>query len=106
MTGLLEGVLVEDGYSPRHWAEDLSARIEGLRHVTDSPDFFVPIDLPVDSGDPPRRRAQRMVARYGQLMEWWPAIAQRTAELRNRGITVARCLSDSRAADRVLERVC
>jgi hypothetical protein len=91
----LESLLIEDGYAPRHWAEDLMGRIETLSQLTDRPDFFVPVDLPQDSDDPPQRRAQRIVARYGRLLEWWPAIAERTTELGKRGTTIARCLSGS-----------
>jgi hypothetical protein len=101
---MLESVLVEDCYTPRHWAEDLDGRIEALRRLTDKPDFFVPVDLPGASRDPPARRAQHAVAQYGQLLEWWPAIAERAAELRNHGVTIARCLSGPRAMERALSR--
>jgi len=96
----LESLLIEDGYAPPHWAKDLMGRIEALRRLTDRPGFFVPVDLPEDSNGPPQRRAQRMVARYGELLEWWPAIVERTRDLGHRGVTIARCLNGSRATDR------
>lgn len=94
----LDGALADYDRTAQYWSEDVSGRIAALRLAVENPDFFVPVDLPNDSSDPPRRRAQRMVARYGELLEWWPVITERTIELRKKGITVARCLSGSRAA--------
>jgi len=101
---LMAGLLAKDGYQPSWWAEDLTARIEALSKLTDNRDFFVPVDLPADSDDPPQRRAQSMVARYGRLLEWWPAIAACTVELRNQGVTIGRCLRGARAVERALAR--
>lgn len=97
---MLERSLAEEGDKPRHWADDLTMRIEALRRATDDPEFFVPIDLPISSDEQPRRVAQGMVARYGQLLEWWPAILERTNELREAGVVIGRCLSGSDEMER------
>jgi hypothetical protein len=89
----LEDVLVEDKPVPCSWVTDLRGRINALMRMTDRAEFFVPVDLPVDSDDLPSRRLQRAIGRYGRLLEWWPAITERAGELRSRGITIGRSVS-------------
>jgi len=93
----LEAVLSADGRVSRAWAEDVTARIENLRGTPSIPDFFVPVDLSRqpganDSSEARRRRAQRAVSWYGELLEWWPAIVERSLELRSADITISRRL--------------
>ena len=99
MIALLDNLLLESANSPAQWAADLQERMEALLKVTANPDFFVPVDLPASLGEHPRRRAQRAVLRYGQLLECWPDIIERTICLKNKGITVGRCLNETLSLD-------
>jgi len=86
----LEGMLVTDNFMPRHWAEDINKRIAALRSCTDNPDYFVPVDLPGRPDEPARRRLATEVGRYGQLLEFWPAIMEGVYRLREDGIVLGR----------------
>jgi hypothetical protein len=87
---LLEGLLAEDSRNVPGWAADLTSRVHALRLITRDPTRLAPLDVPAYSNEPSRRCAQRLTGRYGQLLQSWPAIVERTIELRNRGIYLGR----------------
>jgi len=86
----LESLLAEDGYMPAHWADDVSGRIEAMRCASEY-DFSKPADLvAADDGVVPA--LQSVLNSFGCLLEWWPAIIQRTATLASDGIKLGRIL--------------
>ena len=85
----LENMLAEDGYMPVHWAEDIGGRIEAMRHASEY-DFSMPSDLLLNGTDEAMPAIQAVLAAYGRLLEWWPAITQRAAVLAGDGIRLGR----------------
>ncbi len=90
---VLDELLAEEKFLAPEWASDLEKRRDLLRRVTDRTEFYIPTDVPSTSESSIQRGAQRIVADYGRLVEWWPAITERVIELRERGITIGRCVA-------------
>jgi hypothetical protein len=57
---------------PQAWVSDLETVLEGLASTLGDPAFVAPADL-AESSDRPTR-AQRLIGRYGALLEAWPAL--------------------------------
>ncbi len=83
------------------WERDISERIEALAASTATRDFHIPVDLPVDSPGPDIAPAQSIVRKYGELLEWWPAITERTSELKSNGVDAGH-LVDGRKTESAL----
>jgi hypothetical protein len=80
---------MEDSYAPYYWAEDIEARIECMRRASEASDFALPLDV-AGEGDNRIAVTKAFLAQYGDLLQLWPLILQRTLELREDGITLGR----------------
>jgi hypothetical protein len=66
---------------PAQWAEDCAAVVaEGLRSLTE--DALVVADIPGATLDERHRRFQRLLYRFGRLIDAWPALLHAAADLR------------------------
>lgn len=66
---------------PAQWAEDCAAVVtEGLRALTD--DELVVADIPGATPDERHRRFQRLLYRFGRLIDAWPALLEAAVDLR------------------------
>ena len=76
---------------PRFWANDVERYMDQLGKGIRRPDYCVPLDLLNGrSDDEARELAQRLVLKFGQLLRWWPDIAETARELRARGQRLAK----------------
>jgi hypothetical protein len=79
--GVLTRVVDQDGGQPAQWAEDCGAAArEGLRALTE--DALVVGDVPGATPDERHRRFQRLLNRYGRLIDAWPTLLEASADLR------------------------
>jgi hypothetical protein len=66
---------------PERWAEDCAAAMtEGLRVLAE--DALVVSDIPGATPDERHRRFQRLLYRFGRLIDAWPALLEAAADLR------------------------
>jgi hypothetical protein len=66
---------------PERWAEDCAtAMAEGLRVLTE--DALVVEDIPGDTPDERHRRFQRLLHRFGRVIDAWPALLEAAADMR------------------------
>jgi hypothetical protein len=69
------------GGQPEAWAKDCAeAAAAGMRAVTDTP--LVVADVPAADPEDSFRRFQRMVGRFGRLLDAWPALLNAAIDLR------------------------
>lgn len=85
----IEAVMAEDGYAPGFWVEDLEKRCESLRRSTTQLATLCPVDVGVAAGPAALLETQRIVGRYGEVLEWWPAMREGALALRQEGIVLA-----------------
>ena len=70
-----------NGGQPEQWAEDCAAvTAEGLRVLTE--DTLVVADIPGDTADERHRRFQRLLHRFGRVIDAWPALLEAAADMR------------------------
>lgn len=86
----LEQLLHEHDDRPAYWARDVHRQLGALRQAALRDDADVPVDL-AEGRDPAAARGltRRLVLRYGQLLEAWPALVDGARRLRARGVRVA-----------------
>jgi hypothetical protein len=79
--------------APEAWTEDVERCIDEARASLLREDDVVPIDL-IAEGDVDRARTvmQRLVFRFGELLEYWPDIHDAARRLREDGQTLARAV--------------
>jgi hypothetical protein len=66
---------------PERWAEDCAAVMaEGLRVLAE--DALVVADIPGDTPDERHRRFQRLLHRFGRVIDAWPALLEAAADMR------------------------
>lgn len=66
---------------PERWAEDCAAMMtEGLRALTE--DSLVVADIPGDTPDERHRRFQRLLYRFGRVIDAWPTLLEAAIDLR------------------------
>jgi hypothetical protein len=66
---------------PEQWAEDCATVMaEGLRVLTE--DALVVADIPGDTPDERHRRFQRLLHRFGRVIDAWPALLEAAADMR------------------------
>ena len=76
---------------PQEWKRDMQAFIDSRRQSLTAPEFCVPLDLRIDRGlDHARSLTRTFVHEFGQLLEWWPDIAETARSLRTNGCPLAR----------------
>jgi hypothetical protein len=87
----LEELLRITNDAPEAWAEDVGRCIDEARASLLREDDVVPIDL-ITEGDVDRARTvmQRLVFRFGELLEYWPDIHDAARRLREDGQNLAR----------------
>jgi hypothetical protein len=86
---LLEGRLGEHG-GPAFWADDVRRAITVWRETATRDDCIVPRDLGSGGDDEDTRRlSQQLVAKFGRLVEAWPALVDATVRLRAKGCRVS-----------------
>jgi hypothetical protein len=74
------------GAAPRFWADDVTRMIERLSKATSTEDYIVPRDLRHGhDAEEARRLSQELVAKFGELLEAWPAIVAAARRLRANG---------------------
>jgi len=77
----LTRIVDQNSGQPAPWAEDCGAAVtEGLRTLTE--DALVVADMPGATPDERHRRFQRLLYRFGRLIDAWPALLQAAADLR------------------------
>lgn len=78
---ILTRVVEQNSAEPELWAEDCASVIaEGLRALTEDPLMIA--DVPGHTPDERHRRFQRLLHRYGRLIEAWPALLEAAVDLR------------------------
>jgi hypothetical protein len=71
----------QNGGQPEQWAEDCATVMtEGLRVLTE--DELVVADIPGATSDERHRRFQRLLLRYGRLLDAWPTLLDAAKQLR------------------------
>jgi hypothetical protein len=86
----LDGQLRSNGGRPAYWAEDVRRVLNVLRDALPAPLYPVPGDLAEVVGeDEARSLGQRLVRRFGQLLQAWPDMVQAARDLRARGLRPA-----------------
>ena len=81
-----EKCLAEDGTNCKEWARDMNEQIEAIREMMESSERLIPVDVVPSPGQDATGAVQGFLASYGSLLMWWPAILERTVELRDAGI--------------------
>ncbi len=86
--GWLDGQLQLDE-APDFWRRDVEQFLENARASLTAPDFDIPLDLKNGrSAEESRAFMRQLFARYGALLEEWPAIVEATRELRRSGVGI------------------
>jgi hypothetical protein len=81
---------LEQGDLPEFWRRDAEHLLLNARESVTAEDFDIPHDLKTGRTSAENRHfMQTLFARYGQLLQEWPAIVEATLELRARGVTLA-----------------
>jgi hypothetical protein len=89
-----EAVIMRDGYYPKAWADDLARRIECLSAAATSPDLLLPLEFRVETCDRAAQNPmQRLLGKFGYLLEWWPTIVEKTNSLASAGNEIGRSLA-------------
>ena len=86
----LESRLLREPDAPEYWARDVEAYLEYTRAQLRDEDFDVPHDLR-SKFEPQAARAlmQRLLCRYGLLLQAWPSLFSAAQDLRERGEPLA-----------------
>jgi hypothetical protein len=82
---------LELGDMPDFWRRDVEDYLLNARASLAEEDFDIPLDLKTSGRTSAENRVfmQTLFARYGQLLQEWPAIVEATLELRGEGIGLA-----------------
>ena len=89
-TTLLETRLREHRASPAFWADDVRRTIDALRGTVTKRDYIVPRELRnADDAKSARRITPQLVAKFGGLLEAWPALVEAARRLRMKGCRVS-----------------
>jgi hypothetical protein len=82
----MERLLVEDSYSPQHWVDDLDARIESLRSVSEDPEKLYPTDVSGPDNHSRIIAIQSFLDNFGAMAESWPTIHSAARSLNEDGL--------------------
>ncbi|MET0621839.1 MAG: hypothetical protein ABW250_02555 [Pyrinomonadaceae bacterium] len=87
---ILEQYVASAGAAPRFWVEAMGAYLEHLRRSLSAEGYFVPKDLArVKGAAEARALSQRLVLRFGRLLEHWPEMVEAARRLREKGRRLA-----------------
>lgn len=79
---------------PAQWAQALDTYLSALRATLTNPDAAAPTDFGIAL--PPVERfalTQRLVRRFGELLQWWPDIVAEGRRLKANGVTLGKIIS-------------
>jgi hypothetical protein len=105
MIRALEEFLARNPEGPAFWSEHIVSQMVRLRQSVLAPCHAVPSDLldHVPLTEIPAF-TQDMIAQFGKLLYWWPAIVDRARALANGGVTVGQRLAGAVPSDADLDR--
>ena len=87
--GYLDKQLEQEGM-PDFWRRDVEAYLANVRESLEQEDFDIPLDLKASrTSAESRALMQQLFARYGDLLQEWPAIVEATGELSAEGTGIA-----------------
>jgi hypothetical protein len=87
----IEDILERYGNTPDYWAGDVKRHRRAWRELLCRQDWFVPSELTEAFGAAEEPAAlQTIVGLFGELLRSWPAMRDAAAELRRRGIELAK----------------
>jgi hypothetical protein len=90
LAGGLEGRLRQFGGQPAFWADDVRRAVQAVHDVLTQKGPVVAADLREAFGaDEARPLLQRLVRRFGQLLQCWPDLVEAAKELRAGGVRLA-----------------
>ncbi len=82
-----ESVLNTDAYQVEAWAQTLDKRIAAiLDRLERRNDYMRPVDVRCEATADSLVAARDAIGTFGELLMWWPAIVERTTELRHGGV--------------------
>jgi hypothetical protein len=91
----LDHLLVKYGGEPAFWAADIQRGLESLRRRLSAGEYTIPSDLLEGrTMDQARKLTKAIIAKYGQLLTYWPDIVAAAQELRRQGTEFGRKLID------------
>jgi hypothetical protein len=86
----LEKILKEQTDAPEYWSVDIKRAIESLQTAVLKPDYLVPADLLSQrTAEEAKLLSQRLVCRYGELLDAWPSLMANARELATRNCRIA-----------------
>jgi hypothetical protein len=78
------------------WTEDLRASRDRLARASSDPAYALPLDLRQRRGeDEAWQVLRRLLARYGRLLQWWPALRDEARRLRAAGHPLSEGVTDA-----------
>jgi hypothetical protein len=78
---MLNRTIDQNGGQPEPWAEDCAAVMaEGMRVLTE--DALVVTDIPGNTPEERHRRFQRLLSRFGRVIDAWPELLAAAADMR------------------------
>jgi len=87
----LEVQLKKHGGQPSYWASDVNFCLGAFREAMTDDLIVVAQDLQADFGvEAARILMQRLVRRFGELLEYWPSLCEAASELSARGIRLGK----------------
>ena len=89
LIGRCEYRLQKYSSGPKYWVDDMTKLLENLRHRMRG--YCPPQDvLAIIDGERARQLTQRLVLRWGRLLEHWSSIIEATRDLHQEGIKLQR----------------
>ena len=87
---ILQTHLHANGASPGFWAEDLQRMMDLTSQASAAEDYMVPRDLRAGRDvNATRQLSQELIAKFGELLEAWPAMVDAAKRLRAKGRRVS-----------------
>jgi hypothetical protein len=75
--------------APDFWKRDVEDYLNHMREALTHRDFDIPYDLKSRGDDEATRRLlQRVIGRYGHLLQAWPALVSAAKTLREQGVEI------------------
>jgi len=79
-------LLGEKGPKPEFWKKAIQKRIDGFEKlVREEPPLFSPLIESISGPGGETKYFQKLVLQFGELLDWWPAIAEAVREIKNEG---------------------
>jgi hypothetical protein len=78
--------IAADSYQSDLLTREFERRIVELKSSVESGEYYVPIDYRASVQEVGPRAVQQVLGTFGQILTWWPTLAERVVTLRNQGI--------------------